>query len=155
METKIVYCQRRDPPRQLRTHQLRLLGYAFRDCSAPRPGMLPRRLLPGQQHQLLRSLLPPRVALPAPQVARVRTLAWITRHRRTVRDCERLPAHQSYIYWAVITVMTAALPARPGSPSGHLDRRPSRGAEFRRVRAGPLTRFPFPGARSCPPCHAA
>ncbi len=29
-----------------------------------------------------------------------RTLAWITRHRRTVRDYERQPAHhETYIYW--------------------------------------------------------
>ena len=38
-----------------------------------------------------------------------RTLAWITRHRRTVRDYERLPAHhETYIYWAMI-VMTRRL----------------------------------------------
>jgi transposase len=34
-----------------------------------------------------------------------RTLAWITRHRRTVRDYERLPAHhETYIYWSMIPV---------------------------------------------------
>jgi transposase len=39
-----------------------------------------------------------------------RTLAWITRHRRTVRDYERLPArHETYIYWAMIIVMTRRL----------------------------------------------
>jgi transposase len=39
-----------------------------------------------------------------------RTLAWITRHRRTIRDYERLPAHhETYIYWAMITVMTRRL----------------------------------------------
>jgi putative transposase len=39
-----------------------------------------------------------------------RTLAWITRHRRTVRDYERLPAHQeTYVYWAMIIVMTRRL----------------------------------------------
>ena len=39
-----------------------------------------------------------------------RTLAWITRHRRTVRDYERLPAHhESYVYWAMIIVMTRRL----------------------------------------------
>ena len=33
-----------------------------------------------------------------------RTLSWITRHRRTVRDYERLPGHhETYIYWAMIT----------------------------------------------------
>jgi transposase len=39
-----------------------------------------------------------------------RTLAWITRHRRTVRDYERLPAHhEAYIYWSMIIVMTRRL----------------------------------------------
>ena len=42
-----------------------------------------------------------------------RTLAWITRHRRTVRDYERLAAHhETYVYWAMIIVMTRRL-ARP------------------------------------------
>jgi len=41
-----------------------------------------------------------------------RTLSWITRHRRTVRDYERLPArHETYVY-AVIIVMPRRL-ARP------------------------------------------
>ena len=39
-----------------------------------------------------------------------RTLSWITRHRRTVRDYERLPAHhETFIYWAMIIVMTRRL----------------------------------------------
>jgi transposase len=39
-----------------------------------------------------------------------RTLAWITCHRRTVRDYERLPArHETYVYWAMIIVMTRRL----------------------------------------------
>jgi transposase len=39
-----------------------------------------------------------------------RTLSWITRHRRTVRDYERLPAHhETCIYWAMIIVMTRRL----------------------------------------------
>ena len=39
-----------------------------------------------------------------------RTLSWITRHRRTVRDYERLPAHhETYVYWAMIIVMTRRL----------------------------------------------
>ena len=39
--------------------------------------------------------------------------AWITRHRRTVRDYERLAAHhEACVYWAMI-VMTAASPASP------------------------------------------
>ena len=42
-----------------------------------------------------------------------RTLSWITRHRRTVRDYERLPArHETYVYWAMITVDCTIL-ARP------------------------------------------
>ena len=36
--------------------------------------------------------------------------SWITRHRRTVRDYERLPAHhETYVYWAMIIVMTRRL----------------------------------------------
>jgi transposase len=43
-----------------------------------------------------------------------RTLAWITRHRRTVRDYERLPAHhETYVYWAMIIVMTRRLARGP------------------------------------------
>jgi transposase len=39
-----------------------------------------------------------------------RTLAWITRHRRTVRDYERLTAHhETIIYWAMITTMSRRL----------------------------------------------
>jgi transposase len=39
-----------------------------------------------------------------------RTLSWITRHRRTVRDYERLPAHhETCIYRAMIIVMTRRL----------------------------------------------
>ena len=47
-----------------------------------------------------------------------RTLAWITRHRRTVRDYERLPArHETYIYWAMIIVMTRRLARKAASTS--------------------------------------
>jgi transposase len=39
-----------------------------------------------------------------------RTRAWITRHRRTVRDYERLPAqHETYVYWSMVIVMTRRL----------------------------------------------
>ena len=42
-----------------------------------------------------------------------RTLSWITRHRRTVRDYERLPArHETYVYWAMIAV-DCTISARP------------------------------------------
>ena len=45
-----------------------------------------------------------------------RTLAWITRCRRTVRDYERLPEHhETIVYWAMILTMSRRL-AR-GSPS--------------------------------------
>ena len=45
-----------------------------------------------------------------------RTLSWITRHRRTVRHYERLPAHhETYIYWAMIIVMTRRLARQPSA----------------------------------------
>jgi transposase len=44
-----------------------------------------------------------------------RTLSWITRHRRTVRDYERLAAHhETYVYWAMI-VMTRRLARQPAT----------------------------------------
>jgi transposase len=43
-----------------------------------------------------------------------RTLSWIT--RRTVRDYERLPAHhETFIYWAMIILMTRRLARKPQS----------------------------------------
>jgi transposase len=45
-----------------------------------------------------------------------RTLAWISKHRRCVRDYERLPAHHAaMVTWAMIAVMTQRL-ARPHRP---------------------------------------
>ena len=42
-----------------------------------------------------------------------RTFAWISKHRRTVRDYERLPAsHEAMILWAMIALMACRL-ARP------------------------------------------
>jgi transposase len=44
-----------------------------------------------------------------------RTFAWVTKHRRTVRDYERLPAsHEAMILWAMTALMTRRLaqPAR-------------------------------------------
>jgi transposase len=39
-----------------------------------------------------------------------RTFAWIAKHRRTVRDYERLPGHhRAMVTWAMITVMTRRL----------------------------------------------
>ena len=43
-----------------------------------------------------------------------RTLAWITRCRRTVRDYERLAArHETMLHWAMIIVMTRRLACHP------------------------------------------
>jgi transposase len=48
-----------------------------------------------------------------------RTLSWITRHRRTVRDYERLPTrHETYIYWSMIIVMTRRLARHPTAEPG-------------------------------------
>jgi transposase len=45
-----------------------------------------------------------------------RTLAWISKHRRCVRDYERLPAHHAaMVTWAMVAVMTRRL-ARPHRP---------------------------------------
>jgi len=39
-----------------------------------------------------------------------RTFAWISKHRRTVRDYEQLPAsHEAMILWAAIALMTRRL----------------------------------------------
>ena len=48
-----------------------------------------------------------------------RTLAWITRSRRTVRDYERLTVHHAtMVYWSMIIVMTRRL-ARHQHGTGH------------------------------------
>jgi len=42
-----------------------------------------------------------------------RTFGWIMRHRRCVRDYERLPDHhETYIYWSMIHIMAARLARR-------------------------------------------
>jgi len=39
-----------------------------------------------------------------------RTFAWISKHRRTTRDYERLPAsHEAMILWAMIALMARRL----------------------------------------------
>jgi transposase len=44
-----------------------------------------------------------------------RTLAWISKHRRTTRDYERLPAsHEAMVLWAMIALMARRL-ARPAT----------------------------------------
>ena len=45
-----------------------------------------------------------------------RTLSWITRHRRAVRDCERLAVHhETSVRWAMIIVMTRRLARSPAA----------------------------------------
>ena len=55
-----------------------------------------------------------------------RTFAWISKHRRTVRDYEHLPAsHEAMILWAMVALMTRRL-AQPAQLSdAHLDNRSS------------------------------
>ena len=39
-----------------------------------------------------------------------RTLAWITRSRRMIRDYERLPAHhETMVHWSMIIIMSRRL----------------------------------------------
>ena len=43
-----------------------------------------------------------------------RTLAWITQHRRCVRDYERLPAHhEAMVRWSMIRITSQRLAAHP------------------------------------------
>ena len=47
-----------------------------------------------------------------------RTLAWITRCRRTVRDYERLPEHhETIVYWAMVITIADDSPAAHSQPS--------------------------------------
>jgi transposase len=47
-----------------------------------------------------------------------RTLSWITRYRRTVRDYERLPQHhETMVYWSMITIMGRRLARRHRPPA--------------------------------------
>jgi transposase len=49
-----------------------------------------------------------------------RTFAWITRSRRTVRDYERLPAHnETIVYWSMIIIMSRRLARRTQSHQLH------------------------------------
>lgn len=44
-----------------------------------------------------------------------RTPAWITRHRRTIWEYERLTSrHETYLHWAMMIVMTCRLARTPG-----------------------------------------
>ena len=83
-------------------------GYARAGSAGPRPAALKRHpqivRRPDDLHTF--QVLPRRWVVE-------RTLAWITRHRRTVRDYERLPAHhETIIYWAMIITMTRRLARR-------------------------------------------
>ena len=50
-----------------------------------------------------------------------RTLAWITRCRRTVRDYERLTAHhETIVYWAMIIIMSRRLARQHQAPQPHV-----------------------------------
>ena len=40
-------------------------------------------------------------------------MSWITRYRRTVRDYELPAHHETYVYWAMIIVMTRRLARQP------------------------------------------
>ena len=49
-----------------------------------------------------------------------RTFAWISKHRRTVRDYEHLPAsHEAMILWAMIALMTRRLTQTDQLPDAH------------------------------------
>ena len=79
-----------------------------------------------------------------------RTLAWITRCRRTVRDYERLPAHhQTMVHWAMTITMTRRLAADDQrfsrTPLAKPDRmRPALTASAARSRSGAQL-APYPG----------
>ena len=46
-----------------------------------------------------------------------RTLAWITGHRRTVRDYERLTGHhETIVWWAMIITMSRRLARQRQTP---------------------------------------
>jgi transposase len=61
-----------------------------------------------------------------------RTFAWISKHRRTVRDYERLPAtHEAMITWAMIALMARRLTRPTHLSNTHLE--PSVGFGARRL----------------------
>ena len=81
-------------------------GYAGKLVTWARTKLKPRLTLqivkrPGDLHTF--QVLPRRWVVE-------RTLAWITRCRRTVRDYERLPGHhETIVYWAMTITMTRRL----------------------------------------------
>ena len=59
-----------------------------------------------------------------------RTFAWISKHRRTVRDYEHLPAsHEAMITWARIALMTHRLAQANDLSDAHLEKHPGTGTE--------------------------
>jgi transposase len=55
-----------------------------------------------------------------------RTFAWISKHRRTVRDYEQLPAsHEAMILWAMVVLMARRLTLPNDLSDAHLPRRSS------------------------------
>jgi Transposase DDE domain len=87
-------------------------GYAGKLVTWARTKLKPRLTLqivkrPGDLHTF--QVLPRRWVVE-------RTLAWITRCRRTVRDYERLPEHhETPVYWAMTITMTRRLARRPAA----------------------------------------
>jgi Transposase DDE domain len=70
-----------------------------------------------------------------------RTLAWITRCHRTVRDCERLPAHhETIVYWAMTITMTRRLARRPAAQPAALDHGSSHSRAVRAIMASRASR---------------
>jgi len=60
--------------------------------------------------QIVSKCDPPAFEVQPPPLVVARTFAWISKHRRTVRDYETLPAsHEAMILWAMITLMTRRL----------------------------------------------
>jgi hypothetical protein len=56
-----------------------------------------------------------------------RTFAWISKHRRTVRDYEHLPAsHEAMILWAMTALMARRLTQPTEESDAHLGTRSSR-----------------------------
>src|SRR5438034_9187439 len=66
-----------------------------------------------------------------------RTFAWISKHRRTVRDYETLPAsHEAMILWAMIALMSRRLTHPAELSDAHLDQGGACGAAGPGVSAG-------------------
>src|ERR1700758_3723268 len=80
-----------------------------------------------------------------------RTFAWISKHRRTVRDYERLPAsHEAMILWAMTALMASRL-AQPAHLSNTHLGRVARGISAPGPRRSVLDSLPSHG--SCHPVH--